>query len=114
MTLGEKQEKFAVALAKLILWLDERGYRVRVGDVHRARSVFGEFGVKKAGSYGAAKSVHKLKLAADLNIFYEGEWLNKGNEGIWIEAHEYWMTLGGAEAVPNDPNHFSFEHWGCR
>jgi hypothetical protein len=115
MSLGRKQERFSVALAKLILWFDERGYRVRMGDVHRAKSVFGDFGEKKPGSYGAAKSVHKLKLAGDLNIFdSNGNWLKDGTHHIWEDAHEYWETLGGAPAVPNDLNHFSFEHWGCR
>ena len=112
MSLGKKQEQFSVAIAKMILWFDERGYQVRFGDTFRDPRLHGEHGVKKG--YGSANSVHKLKLAGDLNLFKDGVYLNKGTEPIWDEAHEYWETLGGAPAVPNDANHFSFEMWGCR
>lgn len=112
MSLGKKQERFSVALARQILWFNDRGYQVRMGDVYRDPRVFGAHGIKKG--YGNSKSVHKLKLAADLNIFKDGDWLSEGTDPIWAEAHKHWETLGGAKAVPNDPNHFSFEHWGCR
>ncbi len=35
MTLSEKQQLFAVLVAQLILWVDERGYRLTLGEAYR-------------------------------------------------------------------------------
>lgn len=112
MKLGKKQEAFSVALAQLILWFHKKGYQVRMGDVYRSPKVFGQFGVKQG--YGHARSAHKLKLAADLNVFSDGDWIADSADPIWAEAHAYWEYLGGAKMIPSDANHFSFEHYGVR
>lgn len=101
--LGAYQEEFAVSISRLILWAKLNGIKVRKADGFRAPSVHGAWGVKRA--YGAAYSVHKLKLAQDL-------WTAKQSD--YIRLHDQWDKLGGSERIPSDMNHFSFEWNGYR
>ena len=73
-TLGQKQRRFAELLPRLIDKAHELGFEVSLGDAYRDPRVHGEFGVKEG--YGAARSCHKLRLAVDLNLFKNGEYLD--------------------------------------
>lgn len=116
MTLSEKQAKFAVMLARLILWADQNGYRVTFGDAYRDPRVFGEVGERKG--YGRSRSLHKKRLAVDLNLFKQSA------QGGWeflqsSEAHrslgEQWESMGGSWGGRfDDGNHYSLEHEGMR
>lgn len=113
MNLGAKQELFARLLPRLIDKAHELGFEVRCGDLYRDRRVHGDFG-RKVG-YGRAKSCHKLKLAIDLNLFKDGNFLQKTNDHLelgrwWEEQHEL-ARWGGRF---NDGNHYSLEHQGSR
>ena len=112
MTLGDKQRKFTLMIGKLIVFAYEQGYELTVGDFYRDTRLHGEHGAKKG--YGSAKSVHKLRLAGDLNLFVNGEYITSSEHHAWSVLPGYWESLGGAKAVPNDANHFSVEMWGCR
>lgn len=112
MTLGQKQRKFTRCIGMLICYAYDKGYELTVGDAYRDPRLHGAHGTKKG--YGAAKSVHKQRLAMDLNLFVGGEYITSSEHKAWDELHKYWRGLGGAERVPNDANHFSFEHGGCR
>lgn len=112
MTLGSKQRKFTRAVGMLICHAYDLGYELTFGDAYRDPRLHGEHGTKKG--YGAAKSVHKLRLAVDLNLFVKGEYITNSDHEAWDKLHKYWQGLGGTERVPNDANHFSFEHGGCR
>lgn len=103
MTLRSKQEEFSIALAKLLLHADKLGIGVSIGDVYRDPRVHGVVGEKKG--YGHAKSCHKLKLAADLNL------LDAADHG---RLHDFWDDLGGSQRIPGDMNHYSFEWQGMR
>lgn len=111
MTLGEKQELFSRLLVKLMYFIHERDHEIRGGDWFRDPRVHGAMGVKKG--YGHYKSAHKLKLAADLNIFYNGEMFRatKDHEpfGIYWESLHPMCRWGGRFA---DGNHYSLEHNG--
>lgn len=101
MILGEKQEKFALMLAELIQWAYTQGYRIRLGHVMRCQNC-------KAGS---AVSLHKLKLAADLNLFKDGKYLSTTEDHT--ELGEMWESMGGTWGGRwNDGNHYSLEHEG--
>jgi hypothetical protein len=106
MTLRQKQSKFALLVARLILKAQELGYEVTLGDVFRDPRVHGAWGVK--AGYGAAKSFHKLKLAVDLNLFRDGRYLSSTAAhrplGEWWEAQG--GTWGGRFPTP-DGNHYS-------
>lgn len=101
--LGTYQEEFAVALAKLILWGDSLGVKVRIKDAWRDGRLHGKWGEKKG--YGAANSVHKLSLAVDLYTSKTAD---------HERMHDYWDSVGGAKRIPGDMNHYSFEWQGYR
>jgi hypothetical protein len=98
-----KQEEFAVAISKLISYADYKDIGLTFGDAYRDPLVHGAVGVKLG--YGHAKSVHKVRLAVDLNAIDP-----KSHE----ELHDYWDTLGGAKRIAEDMNHYSFEWQGMR
>jgi hypothetical protein len=103
MSLRTEQERFAVALATLILEADKLGIKMSIGDVFRDPRLHGQVG--EAKGYGHSRSCHKLKLAADLNLINP-----KDHETL----HDIWDTLGGSPRIPNDMNHYSFEWQGMR
>lgn len=57
-TLRQKQSRFAVAAARLILKAQQLGFDVTLGDAYRDPRVHGALGVRK--SYSHPKSAHKL------------------------------------------------------
>lgn len=106
----ELQWKFMRALPLLILKAHELGYECSCGDALRDERVFGKVGERKG--YGHPSSAHKVKLAFDLNLFKDGKYITD-----WTghkELHDYWDTLGGAERITGDPNHYSFFYRGFR
>lgn len=111
MTLGQKQRLFMKLLPRLIDFAYEQGFELTLGDGYRDPKVFGKVGEKKG--YGKSYSLHKERLAIDLNLFRNGRYLTT------TEAHkplgEYWESLhplcswGGRF---DDGNHYSLEHDG--
>lgn len=115
MSLRKKQSRFAVCIANLISYATKQGYEVTFGDAFRDNRLHGEFGVKK--EYGHKNSVHKIRLAVDLNLFVNGEYITSGDHPAYLELGEYWKTLDkdarwGGDF--DDANHFSFTHWGAK
>lgn len=111
MTLGEKQKLFMRLLPRLIDYIHKQGYECTQGDGLRDERVFGKMGESKG--YGHPFSVHKLKLAKDINLFKDDKYLTE------TEDHrifgEYWESLhelccwGGRFS---DGNHYSITHDG--
>lgn len=115
MTLGEKQELFVrlevKLLAKALELGDRDGFTVRGGDAFRDPRVHGIYGEKRG--YGATFSLHKLKLARDLNFVKDGRLLDKSEDfeelgTWWCQQHEL-CRWGGPFG---DGNHFSVTHDG--
>jgi len=109
--LGACQERFSVALGALLLVAGMWGYQVRMGDVFRDPRAFGKIGEK--GPYGSRNSNHKRKLAADLNLFLNGNFLDATEDhrrlGHW------WESLGQSAGIPlrwggrfEDGNHYEY------
>jgi len=116
-TLGNTQRKFALTLAKFIVWVNEQGYEVTFGDAYRDPRVFGLMGTRKPGSYGSSKSNHKQRLAVDLNLFRNGKWLPRTEDHA--EIGEYWKSMEpecawGGDFSSKDGNHYSFSFQGLR
>lgn len=108
-SLGNKQRKFTKMSALLILYAYERGYELTFGDAYRDPRVFGNIGEKKG--YGRSKSNHKLRLAIDLNLFKDGNYLTSTEDHK--ELGEFWESLGGTWGGRfNDGNHYSLAHNG--
>jgi hypothetical protein len=115
MTLGQKQRKFAECAAHLILKAYEMGYEVTLGDAYRDPRAFGAMG-QRIG-YGRSRSNHKVRLAIDLNLFKDGQYLTSTEDhrplGMWWET-EYGHLGASWGGHFNDGNHYSFEHEGRR
>ena len=114
MKLSKAQRLFAGRVPRLIDRIYDQGYECTIGDVFRDPRVHGEWG-ENVG-YAHPKSVHKLKLAIDLNLFKDGVYLS-GTEDH-RQFGEYWVGLDpenhrwGGEW--DDGNHYSFTFWGVK
>ena len=89
--------------ALLILHAEALGYEVTFGDAYRDPRV----------KYGAKNSLHRKRLAVDLNLFKNGRWLKT------TAAHrplgEYWESIGGTWGGRfDDGNHYSLTHGGVK
>jgi hypothetical protein len=103
MTLKEKQAKFVLMVADLILYANQLGYELTFGDAFRDARC----------PYGSKKSLHNLRLAIDLNLFIDGEYCRdtKSHEPLGL----YWESIGGSWGGRfEDSNHYSYEHKGLR
>jgi len=111
-SLGQKQERFVRMLPGLLIFAQalakREGFGIRAGDLFRAPELHGEMGVKLG--YGHKNSCHKLKLAIDLNFVKNGKIILEGHE----ELHNFWDSVGGAQRILHDLNHYSLEHNGFR
>ena len=109
-SLGEKQRRFPLMVADLIRWAYAHGYQVTLGDAYRDPRVYGIPGETRG--YGHPYSAHKLRLAIDLNLFRDGEYLTDGK--AHAPLHDYWDSIGGGKRIEADMNHYSLEHDGRR
>lgn len=110
-TLGQKQRRFASMTVKLLSYILDSGYEFTYGDAFRDPRVHGAFGARVA--YSGSHSLHKLKLALDINLFKDGVYL------IETQDHklfgEFWESIGGTWGGRfNDGNHYSLSHQGYK
>ena len=115
MTLGAKQRLFTRLIAELITWAYEQGYELTLGDAFRDKRMYGEFGTKQG--YSAKNSVHKIRLALDLNLFINGKYqtTTEAHSKIgakWKTMHE--LCRWGGNFRSKDGNHYSLTHWGAK
>lgn len=90
-------------VARLIDQAFALGYEVTLGDAYRDPRVHGALGEKR--SYSSSMSLHKQRLAIDLNLFRDGRYLSS------TESHrplgEWWEAQGGSWGGRfNDGNHY--------
>ncbi|MHA2066552.1 MAG: M15 family peptidase [Candidatus Thorarchaeota archaeon] len=89
MSLNKQQQIFAVNAARLILKIDEtEGYACTFGEAHRPPEMAK---IYKAKGIGIMDSLHALRLALDLNLFYKGEYCTKTEDHE--QFGEYWESL---------------------
>lgn len=112
-TTGEAQRLFARLVPRLIDYIHEQGYECTLGDAYRDPRVFGELGEHLG--YGHRNSVHKLRMAIDLNLFKDGVFLQKTEDhepiGVWWEQQHPLCRWGGRF---NDGNHYALEWRGVK
>lgn len=122
MTLGERQRLFAHLLAKLIVWVYETpGWELTLADgsIDTPRKFRGEDGrvFEAPDAHHMKGSLHYYRLAQDLNLFIEGQWIPDGGHPAWTAIGQRWEGLhpecawGGRFSKP-DPNHFSIRYDG--
>jgi hypothetical protein len=100
MSLLEKQQQFMRMLPLLIYKAHSLGYEVTAGDLFR----------DKRCPYGHKNSLHRSRLAIDLNLFHNKRFITT-SEGH-TELHFYWQLLGGSKMIDGDENHYSLGHGG--
>jgi hypothetical protein len=109
--LGYKQKLFMRQVPRLIDKAHDLGFEVTLGDGYRDPRSHGQIGERIA--YGAPYSCHKSRLAIDLNLFLNGEYLKHTEDhralGEWWEAQNPDNCWGGRF---NDGNHYSMTHEG--
>lgn len=109
MKLGTKQRKFTLMVSQLIQYAYSQGYELTFGDAYRDPRVFGD--MNRSIGYGRRYSNHKVRLAIDLNLFKDGEFLTQTSDHEFLG--EYWEFIGGAWGGRyDDGNHYSLDHNG--
>lgn len=111
--LYHKQVQFSRMVARLLDKVYELGYEVTIGDCFRDPRVHGAVGVKMG--YGHRSSCHKSKLAIDLNLFKDGQYLTTTKDHLPLG--EWWESQGGSwggRFKGGDANHYSLEYNGMR
>lgn len=103
MSLGRLQEDFAFMVTLLLIEVHEKGYSIRFGHTYRCQDC----------KTGSKNSLHKQKLAIDLNLFRNGVYLTRTEDHKPLG--EYWESLGGSWGGRfNDGNHYSLAYGGMR
>jgi hypothetical protein len=101
MTLREKQCLFSTMVTGLLSFAISRDYEVTLGDAYRDPRV----------PCGHPDSLHKLRLAIDLNLFKDGKYLTRTEDHV--ELGTYWESIGGIWGGRwVDGNHYSYSHDG--
>ncbi len=97
MSLRTRQSQFAEQVPGLINKAIELGFEVTLGDAYR----------DPRAPYGSKSSKHRRRLAIDLNLFRDGDYVTK------TEDHEplgeYWESIGGIWGGRfEDGNHYEW------
>lgn len=119
-TLGQKQRRFLPLVSKLIDFAYAQGYELSAGECYRSPE---QAALNAQHGVGIANSLHILRLAIDLQLFKDGQYLTKSED--YRPLGEYWKTLdpeaawGGdfrdAKGDPKpDGDHFSLSFRGIR
>ena len=105
MTLGDKQRLFSRLVPRLLDKAHELGFEVTIGHAMRCQNC----------PTGRKTSLHKSKLAIDLNLFKDGDYLTTTEDhrelGEWWEKQHLLCSWGGNF---QDGNHYSITHQGRR
>lgn len=114
-TLGQKQRRFTQYVALLIQFAYENGYELTFAEAYRT-SEQAALNAKKGS--GTANSLHCSRLAVDLNLFKDGQYLTRTEDHAPLGA--YWKSLhpdcrwGGDFKGRPDGNHYSLTPDGVR
>lgn len=117
MKLVDKQHRFSVLVARLILELDGLGYIVSLGEAWRSPETCKLY-AQPGGPVGIRNSLHADRLAIDLNLRQNGVLLKRSEE--YALAGKIWRSYTGPDYVCvwggdfDDGNHFSILHNGVR
>lgn len=110
MNLSDLQKTFSQDAARLIQKAKELGFEVTLGEAWRTPEQ-AEWNAQHG--LGIKESVHCQRLAIDLNLFKDGEYLTNDSTGAYRALGEWWKTLGpdhcwGGDFHPLvDLDHFS-------
>lgn len=108
------QEEFAQSVARLIQKAGELGYGVTFGEAYRTPE---QAALNAAKGSGISNSLHMDRLAIDLNLFRDGDYITDDHGHCELGA--WWEKLGpryrwGGRFKRPDPNHYSISPDGIR
>jgi len=101
MTRQQKQAKFSLMVAQLIIFAYNKGHEIALGHAYRCDDC----------PIGAENSFHKKCLAIDLNLFRNGVYLERTEDHAFLG--KYWKELDpentwGGDFKNPDGNHYSY------
>jgi len=105
-----RQQTFALNVAKLIIYINQQGYRCTFGETLRTTQMAQIYA--KTGK-GVLDSNHLYKLAVDLNLFdSKGKYIVDSKE--YKQFADYWLSLdknneSGHYWKSVDSNHFEMD-----
>lgn len=117
LTLVEKQQQFSLFLSRFIADLRKRNYYVTLGEAYRPEQMAE---IYASTGKGILQSNHRIRLAIDLNIFYEGGLLTTKEDleipgRLWKSYSTDLITCcWGGDFKRVDAFHFSFLHNGIK
>lgn len=107
-TLVDLQNKFALMTAQLINKANELGYQVSLGEAYRTPE---QAALNAKKGTGIKKSLHTERLAIDINLFKNGQYLALADDHRPLG--EWWESIGGAWGGRfGDGNHYSLAYGG--
>ena len=121
MSVREKQSKFMVMVSQLIQFATNLGYEMTFGETYVPDHLCPKCNHKV--SKHIVDSTHYHRLAIDINLFKDGEYLTETH--LHLPLGQFWESKGGSwggrfdESSPGagdgrDGNHYSIEHNGVR
>lgn len=88
MTRREKQSLFVRLLAQWITWVYAQGWALTLAEGYVGDSV-----PVGGRSPHRADGGHFKRLAQDMNLFVDSEWIQDGDHPAWQAAGEHWERL---------------------
>lgn len=117
LSLLEKQQQFSLFVARFIEDLRKRNYFVTFGEAYRPEAMAQIYATT---GKGILASNHRIRLAIDLNIFYEGGYLTTKEDleipgRLWKSySNDLIECCWGGDFERVDAFHFSFSHNGIK
>jgi hypothetical protein len=113
-SLSEKQQRFSVLVAKLILWAHDHGYGLTFGEAYRTPE---QAALNAQKGTGISNSLHTKRLAVDLQLFTDGKY--QTDSAAYKPLGDYWKSLNleccwGGDFSKPDGNHFSMTFEGIK
>ncbi len=106
MSLRLMQSEFALMVADLITWVYRHdGWELTFGEAYRTPE---QAAWDASHGTGIANSLHRQRLAIDLNLFVGGVYRTESD--AYLPLGEYWESKGGSwggRFSQPDGNHFS-------
>ena len=111
MSTSDKQWRFLKCVALLIQFANNRGYKMTQSRAYASEAA-------NAADGGHPQSNHLNRLAQDLNLFVDNDYIT-GDNPAWHVLGAFWKSLDeearwGGDFDSKDFNHFSFEHNGIQ
>lgn len=114
MNLSEKQQHFCFLVGKLIIWANSQGYQLTFGEAWRTLE---QAELNEKNEKGISNSLHRIRLAVDLNLFIKGIYQTDSN--AYKPLGDFWKSLDssccwGGDFAKKDGNHFSLTNEGIK